>query len=76
LCAKAVSKGTVREHEVTRLLMANRFFTQSCRMLVLSMQALTARPSVSEDVARPEKMDSMQKITPQGEKLKAERNEL
>jgi phosphate:Na+ symporter len=41
LCAQAVSKGTVREDEVTRLLMTNRFFTQSNRMLVLSMQALT-----------------------------------
>jgi phosphate:Na+ symporter len=29
LCAQAVSKGTIREHEVTRLLMTNRFFTQS-----------------------------------------------
>jgi phosphate:Na+ symporter len=41
LCAQAVSKGTIREHEVTRLLMTNRFFTQSNRMVVLSMQALT-----------------------------------
>jgi phosphate:Na+ symporter len=39
-CAKAVTKGVVREQQVTRLLMANRFFTQSSRMLVLSMQAL------------------------------------
>jgi hypothetical protein len=41
LCAQAVSKGTIREHEVTRLLITNRFFTQSNRMVVLSMQALT-----------------------------------
>jgi phosphate:Na+ symporter len=41
LCAQAVLKGTIREHEVTRLLMANRSFTQSNRMVVLSMQALT-----------------------------------
>ncbi|MBN2403183.1 MAG: Na/Pi cotransporter family protein [Spirochaetes bacterium] len=40
-CAKAVSTGTILENEVTRLLMANRLFTQSCRMLVLSMQTLT-----------------------------------
>jgi hypothetical protein len=40
-CAKAVSKTNIREHEVTRLLMTNRFFTQSNRMVILSMQALT-----------------------------------
>jgi len=40
-CAQAVSKATIQEHEVTRLLMANRFFTQSNRMMALSMQALT-----------------------------------
>ena len=39
-CSKAVAQGTIKEHEVTRLLMANRLFTQSCRMLVLSMQGL------------------------------------
>jgi phosphate:Na+ symporter len=39
-CAQAISKGTIQEQEVTRLLMANRFFTQSIRMMVLSMQAL------------------------------------
>ncbi len=41
-CARAVSSGRIREQEVTRLLMANRFFTQSSRMLILSMQALAA----------------------------------
>jgi phosphate:Na+ symporter len=39
-CSKAVAQGRVREQEVTRLLMANRFFTQSNRMLVFSMQGL------------------------------------
>ncbi len=39
-CAQAVAAQTIREDQVTRLLMANRFFTQSNRMLVLSMQAL------------------------------------
>jgi hypothetical protein len=34
-CAKAVAGGAIREHEVTRLLMANRFFSQSSRMLSL-----------------------------------------
>ena len=40
-CSRAVSRAMIREGDVTRLLMANRFFTQSSRMLVLSMQALT-----------------------------------
>lgn len=40
-CAKAVAQPKIREQEVTRLLMANRLFTQSNRMLVLSMQGLT-----------------------------------
>ncbi len=40
-CAKAVAERNIREQEVTRLLMANRLFTQSSRMLILSMQALT-----------------------------------
>ena len=39
-CSKAVAQGVIKEQEVTRLLMANRLFTQSCRMLVLSMQGL------------------------------------
>lgn len=39
-CAKAVAEGIIREQAVTRLLMVNRLFTQSSRMLVLSMQAL------------------------------------
>ena len=40
-CSKSVTKGIIKEKEVTRLLMANRLFTQSSRMLVLSMQGLT-----------------------------------
>jgi len=40
-CSGSVAGGIIREQEVTRLLMANRLFTQSCRMLVLSMQTLT-----------------------------------
>jgi len=39
-CSKEVAKGMLREREVTRLLMVNRLFTQSSRMLVLSMQGL------------------------------------
>ncbi|MDI6797766.1 MAG: hypothetical protein QMD09_12515, partial [Desulfatibacillaceae bacterium] len=39
-CSKAVAQGRIREQEVTRLLMANRFFTQSNRMLVFSMQGI------------------------------------
>lgn len=40
LCSKEVAEGFLKEHEVTRLLMVNRLFTQSSRMLVLSMQGL------------------------------------
>jgi phosphate:Na+ symporter len=43
-CAGAVDKKTVRETEISRLLMANRLFTQSCRMIILSLQGLTRRP--------------------------------
>jgi len=54
-CSSSVAGGIIREQEVTRLLMANRLFTQSCRMLVLSMQTLTkgfdpAIGTVEEDV--------------------------
>jgi phosphate:Na+ symporter len=40
-CSNAVARGKIRIDEVTRLLMINRLFTQSNRMLVLSMQNLT-----------------------------------
>ncbi|MDF1614430.1 Na/Pi cotransporter family protein [Desulfurivibrio dismutans] len=39
-CAAEVANKRLREYEVTRLLMSNRLFTQSCRMLVLSLQSL------------------------------------
>ena len=39
-CSGSAAQGTIKEYEVTKLLMVNRFFTQSNRMLVLSMQAL------------------------------------
>jgi phosphate:Na+ symporter len=39
-CSNAVARGKIRIDEVTRLLMINRLFTQSNRMLVLSMQNL------------------------------------
>ncbi len=39
-CAREVAAMRLHEHEVTRLLMSNRLFTQSCRMLVLSLQSL------------------------------------
>ncbi|MGE4560927.1 MAG: Na/Pi cotransporter family protein, partial [Desulfobulbus sp.] len=38
--AGAVSRRQIREQDVTKLLMINRFLTQSCRMVVLSMQNL------------------------------------
>lgn len=47
-CAKAVAAKSLREHDVTRLLMSNRLFTQSCRMLILSMQSLNL-PAVPRD---------------------------
>lgn len=40
-CAEAVADGTIRKGEVTRLLMANRLFTQSARMIILSLKGLT-----------------------------------
>jgi phosphate:Na+ symporter len=42
-CSGSVARRIIREQDVTRLLMINRFLTQSSRMLVLSMQALVAR---------------------------------
>jgi phosphate:Na+ symporter len=48
-CSKSVTRGIIREKEVTRLLMANRLFTQSSRMLVLSMQGLTRNFNRSEE---------------------------
>ena len=43
-CSKAVARKAIRETDVSRLLMANRLFTQSCRMIILSMQGLTRKP--------------------------------
>lgn len=48
-CAKAVERGVIRVHEVTRLLMANRFFTQSSRMVILSLRGLTQGFNSQED---------------------------
>ncbi len=48
-CSKAVTQGIIKEKEVTRLLMANRLFTQSSRMLVLSMQGLIQKINRSGD---------------------------
>lgn len=42
-CSHSVARGRIRINEVTNLLMVNRLFTQSNRMLVLSMQSLTHR---------------------------------
>lgn len=38
--ARAISLGTIQENEVTGLIMTNRLFTQSSRMLLLSIQTL------------------------------------
>jgi phosphate:Na+ symporter len=42
-CSSSVARRIIREQDVTRLLMINRFLTQSSRMLVLSMQALLTK---------------------------------
>ena len=42
-CSGAIARQEIQEYEVTKLLMINRFLTQSCRMLVLSMQTLTKK---------------------------------
>ena len=46
-CAEAVAGGAIRKGEVTRLLMANRLFTQSARMIVLSLKGLAGDPDPS-----------------------------
>ncbi|HOI41538.1 MAG TPA: Na/Pi symporter, partial [Elusimicrobiales bacterium] len=46
-CAEAVAGGAIRKGEVTRLLMANRLFTQSARMIVLSLKGLSGDPDPS-----------------------------
>jgi phosphate:Na+ symporter len=43
-CSAAVVRGAIREHEVTRLLMANRLITYASRMMVQSMEALAGEP--------------------------------
>ncbi|MDQ7782841.1 MAG: Na/Pi symporter [Desulfomonilaceae bacterium] len=48
-CAGAVAQGKIMTTEVTRLLMANRLFTQSGRMMVLSMQSLLPEIIPSQD---------------------------
>ncbi|MBM9536624.1 hypothetical protein [Desulfobulbus alkaliphilus] len=49
------AQGTIKGYEATKALMINRFFTQSSRMLVLSMQALIRKnhlsPAAAETVA-------------------------
>ncbi len=51
-CAEAVAGGAIRKGEVTRLLMANRLFTQSARMIVLSLKGLAGDPDPSPGTAR------------------------
>ncbi|ADH84909.1 Na/Pi cotransporter family protein [Desulfurivibrio alkaliphilus] len=47
-CATEVASRRLQENEVTRLLMSNRLFTQSCRMLVLSLQSLNLAVAAPE----------------------------
>ena len=51
-CSASVARLLVHEEEVTRLLMINRFFNQSCRMLLLALQAL-ALPDTGNPPAEP-----------------------
>jgi phosphate:Na+ symporter len=53
-CAEAVAGGAIRKGEVTRLLMANRLFTQSARMIVLSLKGLSGDPDPAPGSARAE----------------------
>lgn len=48
-CSDSVARGMIRINEVTRLLMVNRLFTQSNRMIVLSMQSLTKKNNASSN---------------------------
>lgn len=43
-CSIAISQKNIKETDVSRLLMVNRLFTQSCRMIVLSMHVIAKRP--------------------------------
>jgi phosphate:Na+ symporter len=43
-CSKAVARGTLQANQVTRLLMINRLFTQSLRMITLSLRTLLQEP--------------------------------
>jgi phosphate:Na+ symporter len=49
-CSSAVARSVIRVGEVTRLLMVNRLFTQSSRMMVLSMQTLISTLKPPPDV--------------------------
>ena len=49
-CSASVARLLVHEEEVTQLLMINRFFNQSSRMLLLSLQGL---PAVNGTAAAP-----------------------
>lgn len=46
-CSNAVVDRTIKEREVTLLLMSNRAFTQSTRMIILSMQELVRPRTLS-----------------------------
>ncbi|MDX9840652.1 MAG: Na/Pi cotransporter family protein, partial [Desulfobulbus sp.] len=52
-CSASVARLLVHEEEVTRLLMINRFFNQSCRMLLLALQALALADTGTPPVERP-----------------------
>ncbi len=50
-CSRAIAQKTIKETDVSRLLMVNRLFTQSCRMIVLSMQGISKIPDTGQNPA-------------------------
>ncbi len=50
-CSKAIAQKAIKETDVSRLLMVNRLFTQSCRMIVLSMQGIVKTPDAGHNPA-------------------------
>ena len=50
-CSRAIAQNAIKETDVSRLLMVNRLFTQSCRMIVLSMQGIVKTPDSGQNPA-------------------------
>ncbi len=50
-CSRAIAQKAIKETDVSRLLMINRLFTQSCRMIVLSMQGIAKTADAGQNPA-------------------------